>query len=719
MFINDKNGIFRLLTLIFVLIPSVIYAGEFHLFQENGKQGLKNNNNEVVIPAQYEKLGWSDGSFSIKEDVTGYYIDGKWGLIHIDNKVVTVPLYQTLSIQNSGHFIIAEIAGNDLKKDKLGLIDRQGNVIISFSYIKIEVYRDRIIAYLKNEGKLPKVGLINAKEEIIIPFDYQLIKPLGSLRFIAEKSDGRFEMFNDNGGEVAKFEVDSVGVFNQGYAPFWVEHRMGWLNLNGEIEINPKYAEIRKNDIGLESLDFSKWIDRSISSNEVIELYYENVVRVNDSVFHVSANHHHWLINNRLEKIQNKAYDSIGIFNEGFAVFKKDGKFGVMNSNAKVIVPPVKLDIKSVEGFYYVQNANMRWDIYDRFGVKKNVNSYDDIGPPDRIFFPVKKGGFWGLINRSGEELIYCVFDSLSVINSDKIAVKFKGLFGIIDIKGNWLVSPNEFPKTVINDQLYFDTKGKQTRVRSFSGELIYFTDNPLTIYDQYFVEALPNGNVWRISFSGVIQSQRVSDVVPLKNTQYSEFEAIYPPSEGYYPIKKEGRFGFIDELNRLRIANRYDSLIAFSEGLAPFKLRGKWGYIDKDENIIIQPTYDMAEQFENGVARVLFNGKYNIIHRDNRMQFNTGFETMDVLDQSRYMVSQNGQFGIINESGKVLINYVFDQLIDLKNGYYIVEKLGRMGVVDQFGMYVIPRDYDLILYEKSSSKFLLKTNSNWKPLQN
>jgi hypothetical protein len=75
-----------------------ISTGEiFSLFRENGKVGLKDQHGQVVIPAQHESIGWSDGSFTLIGNVTGYQLKGKWGLITIQNSKITKPEFLDLT----------------------------------------------------------------------------------------------------------------------------------------------------------------------------------------------------------------------------------------------------------------------------------------------------------------------------------------------------------------------------------------------------------------------------------------------------------------------------------------------------------------------------------------------------------------------------------------------------------------------------------------------
>ncbi len=89
-----------------LLITFLTDASSYNVFEENGKVGLKNEEGKVLIPAHYEALGWSNGSFSILNNVTGYQKDGFWGLINLENHVVIKAAYEDV-VPADGPWIIA------------------------------------------------------------------------------------------------------------------------------------------------------------------------------------------------------------------------------------------------------------------------------------------------------------------------------------------------------------------------------------------------------------------------------------------------------------------------------------------------------------------------------------------------------------------------------------------------------------------------------------
>ncbi len=72
-----------------LLISFFSAAHGYTVFEQNGRVGLKDERGQIVIPAEYEALGWSDGTFTLTGQVTGYRLNARWGLINLGNHRVT------------------------------------------------------------------------------------------------------------------------------------------------------------------------------------------------------------------------------------------------------------------------------------------------------------------------------------------------------------------------------------------------------------------------------------------------------------------------------------------------------------------------------------------------------------------------------------------------------------------------------------------------------
>lgn len=106
-------------------------------------------------------------------------------------------------------------------------------------------------------------------------------------------------------------------------------------------------------------------------------------------------------------------------------------------------------------------------------------------------------------------------------------------------------------------------------------------------------------------------------------NTQTKNYKKEYDyvwellSQEGLLVVKKDDKYGFIDNTYKEVIPLIYDGAGAFSEGLANVKKNNKWGYIDKDNRTVIPFIYTNTGNFSKGKALVEKNGELYFINKE------------------------------------------------------------------------------------------------------
>lgn len=93
------------------------------------------------------------------------------------------------------------------------------------------------------------------------------------------------------------------------------------------------------------------------------------------------------------------------------------------------------------------------------------------------------------------------------------------------------------------------------------------------------------------------------------------------------------GKYGAVDINNNVHIPFEYDMLHPLGEGLASMQKNGLWGFVDAAGNVMIEPQYDAVTGFHNGVAFVLKDGKSMAIDR-----YNNVFEGSDKIPMDSYI---------------------------------------------------------------------------------
>ena len=240
------------------------------------------------------------------------------------------------------------------------------------------------------------------------------------------------------------------------------------------------------------------------------------------------------------------------------------------------------------------------------------------------------------------------------------------------------------------------------------------------------------------LSFTQCIFAQDNYEVVI--NYQFDDAKDFAP--NGLASVKKDGKWGYIDQTGKMVIDYKFDDASNFaSNGLAAVKKGDVWGYIDQTGNLIIDYQFIDALDFTpNGLANVrnvLKNGYQDgYIDLAGKVvidyQFDTGgsfapnglacvskMKKYGCIDQLGKMVidyqfgypfsfSPNGlaavvkgniysdKFGYINQYGELVIDFLYDWAKNFApNGLACAQKNGKWGYIDQVGKVVIDFQFD------------------------
>ncbi|MFZ2906839.1 MAG: WG repeat-containing protein [Cyclobacteriaceae bacterium] len=696
-----------LITLLFFICPTA-FAESYKTFEENGKVGLKNEAGQVVIPATYEALGWSNGSFSIAGQVTGYKLKGSWGVVGLNNQRITPPNFSALT-PGGGLLLVA--TKQTALKISTGCISTDGKTVIPFTYTAVKVHSLRAVACIR-DGMSFKYGLIDLENKILIPFLFRSIYPIGSLRYAVENFNGKTALFSENGRQITDFTIDSISPFNNNLAIIYEAGKQGLMTREGELRSEAKYREIKFNDKTVYARLPDEWhiLDAQNSLTETIGA--DSIVALGEHHYKIETAGLIQLADRNLKPVNDNLFSELSGFQNGLAIFRSGNLYGVMKGGGKIVLPPSFQKIILKNDYILTLEKKfdkMNWNLRDTLGHQLNSKSYDKIHHKQGEIFTVTKNGYWGAINDKGVEIVACVYDSILAVGINQLAVKFKGQYGVISFQEKWLAYPQPYKVTLLNQDRYFKKKDNLLMLCTFAGTTLYFTINPIQVREDYFIEHVSTGGTWTVDFDGRIISRQLP---PSEHT-----EIIFPATEGLRGIKKNGRFGFIDDEGRLRIANRYEDIKPFSEGLAAMKIRNKWGFINRDEKIIIQPAYEDVTPFNKNYSLVKQNGMYGLLSREGNLVVPARYNKIEILDNGKLLLIVNGLQGLADQHGNVLLHSKYNSVTDLNNGYVIIEQDGKYGLVTLQGISTIPLIYDYLKYDAAENRYLALKKSQWSML--
>lgn len=693
----------RVILVIAVVLWSLkTVAGPYVPFQENGKFGLKNEAGQVVIPAMYDALGWSNGTFSVSGKVTGYKLGGTWGIVTVDNQQVTKADYLSL-LPADGSLIVATKKSSPIVVSA-GLINTEGKVIIPFTYAGVKVHSLRIVAFIR-EGNKFRHGLISLENKVLIPFAYKNIYPIGSLRYAVEDFTGKIALYSESGKQISGFTIDSLSDFRNDVAIIYENGKQGLINREGQLKSEARFREIRVTKDQIRARMPDEWFVMSADNKTLDVVEGDSITYLEEDRYKIISASQSWLADKNFQKIGNSV-ENIESFQNGLAIYKASTGYGVLKKTGGVLLKPVFRKIIFEGNYLLAQDGNNNWSLRDTTGLLKTSKAYDGIAKTSNGLFVVMRKNYFGAIDETGREMVACVYDSILQTGDDQLAVKFKGLYGIIDAREKWLVYPQPNKVMLLNKDRYFKKVSKMLFLVSFDGTVLYFTDNPIRVNKENFTEYVSTGGTWTIDFDGKIVSRQLPPV--------ETAEKVFPASEGLRGIKRQGKYGFIDDLGRLRIANRYEDIMPFSEGLAAFKIRNKWGFINRDEKIIVHPAYDDVTPFANGHSIVKQKGLFGYMDNEGKIILPVRYTSVEVLKTKRLLITLNGLKGLADEKGNVLLHPKYESIQDIGNGYIVVRQDGKYGLATLKGLNTIPQMYDFLMYDAKNDRYLALKKAEW-----
>jgi hypothetical protein len=476
------------------------------------------------------------------------------------------------------------------------------------------------------------------------------------------------------------------------------------------IKAQPAYREIRIDDDGtLHTRQIDEWIFLDGQNKQFQKRRADSVVAIGKDMLHIRTADNVHIEDYQLKPLFSFSFSSFDYFENGKAIFSVGNKYGVARKNGTILLP-AKSDHLRFDQQYIIscqRNAGKEmWNVLDSLGNALNTKLYDRIQPFNGKIFPVVNRNFWGAMNASGKEIIACSYDSILQQLNENIVVKFRGQYGVINMREEWIVTPRPNKLKLITDQRFIEITPKTVYLKSIEGNTIYFSENKLEVNNERIIEHLPSGNLWEIDLNGVIVNRQVHPE--------GSIEHIFPESEGLRGIKKNGQYGFVDSQGRLRIANRYDDIQSFKEDLAAIKIRGKWGFINREDKIAIQPVYDEVSDFKNGFSLVRQKGLLGLIDKRGKQVLPPRYESITILAHGNLLIRQEKLYGLSDAAGKILINPKYNTLKDLNNNYVIVERDEEYGVISLQGISTIPLIYDFITYDSYNNFFIALKRAEW-----
>jgi hypothetical protein len=603
------------------------------------------------------------------------------------------------------------------------------------------LYAQKVNSRIKIFDKDGKFGATVGKKTILLPL-YKEIRLEENGLIAVKDSIGLWGYFNDKGTAVVSPRFVETKAFKNNRALVKKEDGWGIMTKEGNYVLKPVYKTIAETeDESIEALPFQEIIVLNSKKDTVTSFLTDSITSISRDIYAYFLDGKCGLLDKSGNKITLPLYDSIGKYVHNLVLAKKDNKWGALDNFGKEIIPThydfAEIDSSNFIRVLHSENQEEKWYLFDSKGKSVFSESINYIGKINgQNNFVYKSKGKYGIMRTSSEEVLKPIYNYITE-SGDFFLVQSDEGFGLLSQKLKWLYRPYaDSIKLLSGKNVIYKFQDNYHLLDSAGREKIC-SKAPLHPLADGLLESRNANKIGRITYSGkevllpvydsIMPLTKDSGLVAFTNRQIAMYnfnrdtligpndrlQEIFPVSEGFWGVKIKGKYGFIDNMGRIRIANRYDGVGQFKNGFAPVKLLGKWGVIDKAEILRVQPTYDEVQDFQNGLVIVKKDGKYGILNKSGQIVTNFLFDGFErTIDNYFISVKKNNknlvQKGLISSEGKELIFAKYDDIIFLKNGNAIVKKNNQYGVVSKNDLIIFSTIYKNIEYDATRDNYIL-----------
>jgi hypothetical protein len=402
----------------YICVISVITIVLFYL-----NTHYKNKVNVYNYDGKYNIIELSDNFFKIE-------YNGKFGVMSNKGKILISPLFENIIIDNESNNIIAE------KNNKVGVISSDNEILVPFDY-------DGLVRLNKNYYK----GIKN-EEIILINIKNKNTKSYGK--------DNEIKFYND---KFFIIENGKIEVYDKDF------NFLTTYKGNDIFKLNDKVLLLKQEE------QLFLICNKLILYHKDIEQIYEDYMVINNGM------------TKQLKKIGERDvllndYSSIYINNLKNIIVEKNGKFGVIDLENKIVIPLNYTKITPLyEGYYGIEkmysvvreSSQGEVELVDEYKCGLLSESGEEIIDPNyeaimnfnRNFAIVldKNGtGVISLINK--RKIIETKDGEIDVLGTDKFFIKEKGVIRIYSNKGKVLIKLEEnLVKLISSKYIITDSK--------------------------------------------------------------------------------------------------------------------------------------------------------------------------------------------------------------------------------------------------------------------
>lgn len=414
--------------------------GKWGVINSNGDNIIDEANGEMIIIPNPKKdvficvyeVNYSDGTYKSKA------INSKSEQLYTSYSSV-----EALSNYDQSNNIWYEDNVLKVEKDgKYGLINLEGNEILSCEYDKIDVIKGVKNSILVKKGDL--YGLVNASGSSIVDTNYTEILALTNdytNGYIVKNSEGKLGIIGTNKEQILECKYSEIKhVYGNDMYVVKEDKNLAIVNKAGDTNIEISYTDIKSiNGENVIVVNNGKYGIIGIDKTEKVKCEYQNIIYAFSDYYIVEKDNKYGVMNSNGEMLVGLEYDSLE-FNK-----ESDCLIGSKLNDANTYLIDRNLVLKVTGTNVTVHNGYIRVNVNDEYkfyNLKFEEKTNRDVFANNTLYV-AKNDGKYGLVNRDGTLVVGYQYEDIKEQNEyGFVAVKKDNKWGVIDQYGNVIVDP-------------------------------------------------------------------------------------------------------------------------------------------------------------------------------------------------------------------------------------------------------------------------------------
>lgn len=704
--------------------------------QKNGKVGILNNQAKSILPVHFEDVRILDSLlFSIKKK------EG-WVLIDQKRKQLISGHYQEIRKFADGLFLLKE-------NNRWGLAKEDGTIISAPKFAEIQqVNAQQFLVYNTKKQK----GVLHESGRLLLPPAYDELLFLKNGLILA-KSNSQWEILDRNGRTKTQVRYKAFDFMSDHYLRLYTYDATHLFSLPcqrviAEEKVN-NFLPLASNFVMLKKQGKIGLID--FCGEKVLSAIYDEILWYNNHTFRVKREGKWALVQKGDQALSAFRYEHISPLMSQIALYRVEGKVGVINAQAEEVVKAQysRIELAGSTVKAYQGNASQEAAAVDLLKFDDQGNLIGDLSMqkhykvriggrqvrtgteveqstyilPKFEWFYDSESDRWGLRgNQTGEMQISPSFEDVEVFSQlgfslvglpngkdfewERTTIRLNKIYGLVDNEQGVLLGRMQYRHIFLED-----FKAGQAIARCILTDGTYALlgrDGQLKDKNYTYIGDFKNGFA-RVAQGGALNAGMQNPfaigglhdyLLDLKtsftlidNTTYDELLL----NKGVIYCEN-ARWSYIDSLGQEVSEENFDFAIDMVNSVGMVYKKDKWGLIGSNGRLIIPCAYDDLTFLENTdhqiVKLYVRKTRYGLIDTLGQLTINAIYDEIGSISEGRLAVMQQGKWGFANQEGNLVIPCQYDDVRTFHEGLVAVRQGNNWGYVDRFGKTIISPQY-------------------------